>query len=369
MTLSSRRGFLGQALAAGLIGPALASEIALYGDGTHDDWQGITNALANQRTVNLGPRTYRVTKQLVVPEGAALIGVAGKTVIQGARGFNIVVPRSNSRVTGVIIDGDFVNDDKTGASGIVLVSATGVRLDHVLVRNISFQGIALIASSNNTITDCAAENCGHRGINISAGSSNNEVTGFHAENCWRAGVLLGYRSNHNTVRNFYVSGFRQSVGGAGLWVHMNSDNNTFSNFTIGPEKAEDASCPSILLGAGCVGNVFEHGIVTGARNRGIYVWNENVDHVKDLHTSNAAVENNRFTDITVQGTGTPRSYGIGFKSDNGQSIGPNEFDNIRISGFAIGVDDVDLHATGLRFHDIRFDKITAEKMHLFDSSR
>lgn len=368
MILSSRRGFLGWTLAAGLMRRAVASEIALHADGTQDDWRGLSDALTKQRTVNLGPGTYKVSKELVIPEGAALVGVPGKTVIQGSRGFNIVVPRSNSKVTGITIDGDFGNDDKTGASGVVLVGATGVLLDHVLVRNISFQGIALISASNITITDCAAQNCGHRGINISAGSVNNVVTGYRAENCWRAGVLLGYRSNHNTVRNFQVSGFRQSVGGAGLWVHMNSDENSFSNFEIGPERAGDANCPSILLGAGCVGNIFEHGKITGARNRGIYVWNENVDHVQDLHTSNATLENNHFTDITVQGTGTPRSYGVGFKSDNGQQIGPNEFDNMRISGFETGIEDIDSHATGLQFHDVRFDRITGRKMRLSGSS-
>ena len=343
--------------------PYMVMEHTTIGRELQMHWQ------TSERSV-LGPRIYKVTKELTVPEGAALAGVPGKTVIQGARGFNIVVPRSNSRVAGIIIDGDFGNDDKTGASAVVLVK-TQQASDSITYWFGTYHSrrIALLSSSNNSITDCAAQNCGHRGINMSAGSSNNVVTGYHAENCWRAGLLVGYRSNHNTVRNFSLSGFRQSVGGAGLWVHMNSDDNTLSNFTIGPEKAEDASCPAILLGAGCVGNVFEHGTVTGARNRGIYVWNENVDHVNDLHTSNAAVENNHFTDISVQGTGTPRSYGIGFKSDNGQSIGPNEFDNIKISGFAIGIDDVDSHATGLRFHDIRFDKITAQKMHLLDSPR
>ena len=344
-------------------------ELPLRAGGANDDAHDLNRLLASNQSVALEPKTYNVASKIVIPDGKSLVGVPGKTVIRGTLGFNILFPGSNSTVSGITVDGAFENNDRKGGSGIVLDRANGVHLERVVVRNISYQGIALVRSNNNIISNCMAQNCGHRGINVSEDSSNNSITGFRATDCWRAGVLLGYHSNHNTVSDFYVDGFRQSVGGAGLWVHMNSDYNTFSNFTIGPEKSGDSTCPSILLGSGCVGNLFEHGKLTGVGRRGIYIWNENVDHVKDLHTINGALQNNRFLDIKIEGTGLPRSYGIGFKSDNGQKIGPNEFDNITISGFAVGVEDIDAHAKGLSFRNLHFGKIGAEKMHLFNPPR
>lgn len=360
----SRRSLLGW-LSLGASAAAPVSGARLAGDGVQDDWPALSELLAANQTVTLGPNTYRVTRDLAIPAGKTLAGVPGKTVIQGARGFNILVPQSNSTVIGITVDGAFADDDRTGASGVVLAKASGVRLENVSVQNISFQGFALISSDNNRIINCSARNCGHRGINVSA-SSHNEISGFRAHDCWRAGVLFGYRANDNVAHDFYADGFRDSVGGAGLWLSFDCDANRLTDFTIGPQRAGGTRSPSILVAAGCVGNVFERGTILGAGDRAIYIWNENVDHVQDLHTANAVMERNRFKDIVIQGTGVRGSYGIGFKSDNGQKIGSNEFDNIRISGFDIGIADLDAHAAGLRFRNIRFERIAVQNMRLLE---
>lgn len=322
-------------------------------DGTTNDYNAISAALSSgaTRIVVPGSGTAYFTKTLNVPAGIELAGEGG--TLKVPQGINALNLHAGSSLSNLVIDGTGV-DDVAGGSGVVLIG-DDCMVRNVLSRNFGFHGFASAAGGVDrcTLTDCKALNCGHRGINLSEGSWYNRIVNFEARNCKRAGIILGYLSNFNIVQNVYIDGYSASVGGAGLWVHMNSDYNLFDGIVIGPQDASGNTCPSMLLGAGCAGNSFTHINIVGAGTRGILLWNQDVDH-PELGTFNTTLAGNRFSDISIIGSDAGVSDGILMNGSAARLIANNYFDRIYVDRFYNGIRDANSSTSGIEFKDVRF---------------
>ncbi|WP_242112780.1 right-handed parallel beta-helix repeat-containing protein [Luteimonas aquatica] len=324
-------------------------------DGVTDDYAAIAAALASgaRRVTVPGLGTAYYTRTVNVPPGVELIGEGGTLrVPQRINALNLL---DEATVSDLTIDGTQV-DDAIGGSGVILLG-DGCTVRNVTSKNFGYHGFASGpgGADRAVILGCRAFNCGHRGINLSEGSCYNRITNFEARNCRRAGLILGYLSNFNVIQGLYIDGHSASVGGAGLWAHMNSDYNIFDDIVIGPQDTTGNKCPALLLGAGCVGNSFSRIKIFAAGLRGILLWNQDVDH-PELGTFNTPLAGNRFSDISIIGTDVIEdlSSGIVMNSDEGQVVQNNIFDRVYIDRFKDGVLDQDGLTNGIEFSNFRF---------------
>lgn len=332
-------------------------------DGATNDYAAVLLAInSGAKHIVIPPGTMCVGTTINIPQGVTIYGPGA--VWKVPQGVNAVNMHANGcTIRDVTFDGTAVND-LTGATGVILGSdGTCV---NVTCQNFGFHGFGTptaIGSHRNSLIGCRAINTGHRGINLSNGSTYNRVTNFQARDCARAGIILGYLSNYNVFSDIYIDGHSVTVGGAGLWVHMNSNYNQFTNITVGAQNPAGTTCPSLILGAGCQGNTFHNIKLRAVGTRGILLWNQDVDH-PELGTSNAPLQYNRFTNVDILGTQLASSAGILFQNQG--AITPNIcqyniFDKVLIVGFTDGVYDTDTLSVGNEFNNIQFSGISSRK--------
>lgn len=328
-------------------------------DDTTDYAAEIQAALSSSgtRKVEIPDGTFFCSTALTVPPGVELTGPG---TLRWSSGVNGVILQEGARLTNIGLDGTVV-DDVAGGSAVLLGDRCHV--EEVYCHDWGFHGFASPSGGANRchLIGNRVERVGHRGTNLSEGSCFNRVIGYEAIDCLRAGFLLGYLSCDNILDDFYIDGFSASVGGAGLWNHMNSDRNIFTNGTVGAQDNTGITCPHILVGAASQYLTFSDITLTGVGTRGVYVWNLNVDN-PSLGTSNAPLVGTTFSRLKIFGTDAANSNAISFKSDNGQVINRHVFDDIEITGFVDGFEDLDSLTNGLEFRNLRFGTISGRKM-------
>lgn len=327
-------------------------------DGLTNDFSAITAALTSgaKRVTVPGSGTAYCTQTLNIPQGVEFIGEGGSLRVPD--GINAVNLHDEAKISDLTIDG---SEGSVGSGVILLGDSCTVR--NVTVNNFGYHGFASAQGGANRciLIGCRAFNCGHRGINLSEGSWYNRITNFEARNCKRSGIILGYLSNFNIVQSVYIDGYSAAVGGAGLWIHMNSDYNLFDDVVIGPQESVGDTCPSLLLGAGSCGNSFSRIKILGAGTRAVLLWNQDVDHL-ELGTFNTPLAGNRFSDLSLIGTDTPSSSGILMNCDGEHPIKNNFFDMIYLDRFANGIREQNMPTEGIEFSNFRFGVGVARKM-------
>jgi hypothetical protein len=316
--------------------------MAIVFDGITDDAPAIRAALAANMVVTLPAGTGLIASSITIPAGKTLIGagVGATTLLASGPGINMIVMSDNSTLKDITIDGSVIND-VVGATGVFFQDARYAVVENVHVKRQGFHGIAFVRSSYNRAVNVSVDGAGHRGINMSESSSNNVVSGFTGTDCRRGGVIVGFLSNSNLFSGINVSGHLQSVGGAGLWVHMNANRNIFKDVLIGPAGPGATTTPSIILNGGSQFNMFNNITIEGGLTRAIYIWNLDVSN-PELGTVNADISGNVFTNVKINGMFSFNSSAIMF---NDQTTSPNYtikdnfFIDFNVSGFTSGMND------------------------------
>lgn len=311
-------------------------------NGIADDRAAITAALAANTIVVLPAGTCLIASTVTIPSGKSLIGsgIGTTTLLASGPGINMVIMSDRSILKDMTIDGSIVND-VVGATGVFFQDADYAVVENVHIKRQGFHGIAYVRSTYNRVVNVSVDAAGHRCMNMSESSTFNIVSGFTGTDCRRAGIIVGFLSNDNLFTDIDVSGHVQAVGGAGLWVHMNSSRNVFNNVVIGPAAAGATTTPSIILNGGSQSNIFNNIKINSGLTRAIYIWNLDVSN-PELGTANADILGNLFTNVVINGISAFNSSAIMF---NDQTISPNytikdnSFVNIKINGFTSAVSD------------------------------
>jgi hypothetical protein len=311
-------------------------------NGIADDKAAITAALAANAVVTLPPGTCRIASSISIPAGKTLLGsgVGTTTLLASGAGINMIYMADRVTLRDMTIDGSTIND-VVGATGVLLYDTEHSIIENVHIKRQGFHGIAYIRSSNNRVLNVSVDGAGHRCLNMSESSNNNIVTGLTGTDCRRGGVIVGWLSSDNLFSDINVSGHLQSVGGAGLWVHMNANRNIFNDVVIGAAAAGATNTPSIILNGGSQSNIFNRITINSGLTRAIYIWNLDASN-PGLGTVNADISGNLFIDVVVNGVSALNSSAIVFvdqTSSPSYTIKNNSFINFNVSGFTSGMSD------------------------------
>lgn len=318
----------------------------------------VLRAFATARVVYLGPGTYHLQGTLRLPDNKHLIGSGSQSVqIKAIRRFdesrniapfNMIVMGNSSSIEGVTVSGlysesGFASDPAkiVPASGVLFRGNYSAAID-VVSTDHNGQAFAIGADDpnnaphDNRISFSEGNDCGHRGLNISAGSYNNTILNFSSRNCARAGFLLGYGAHSNSAINLRLEG----CGNACLWVHMGSHHNSISNVTITSPNAAAirANSPQMIVGAGAHDNRFYNFSFNGAADRAVYIWNQRVDH-PELGTVDGPIEGNVFRGFRITGTKAGGGRAIVFRGDPHHRIVKNIFSAIVLSNYDVPYQD------------------------------
>lgn len=311
-------------------------------DGVTNDAAAIMAELAANTVVVLPAGTCLIASTVTIPAGKTLSGsgIGATTVLAAGAGINMFIMSDRSVLKDMTIDGSTIND-VVGGTGVFFQDADYAVVENVHVRRQGFHGIAYVRSSYNRAQNISVDGAGHRGVNMSESSTNNIVTGFTGTDCRRGGIIVGFLSNDNLFSGINVSGHLQSVGGAGLWVHMNANRNAFNDVVIGPAAAGATATPSIILNGGSQSNTFNKFAIDGGLTRAIYIWNLDVSN-PELGTVNADISGNLFINFTMNGVSALNSSAIMFNDQTtspSYTIKDNSFINFRVNGFMSGMSD------------------------------
>ena len=163
-----------------LAGSVAPESFGAVGDGVTDDTAALAAALATQRPVHLGPRTYATSGQWTIPLAATLIGAPGRTTIrrigQTSGGAWISINGPSFAAEGITFDAN--NPTVPGESWAVLVTASCLQSSF---RTCRFRnaggptlgnGLTILASdpalATHTVNDCEASSNAAHGIWVQA---------------------------------------------------------------------------------------------------------------------------------------------------------------------------------------------------------
>jgi hypothetical protein len=333
------------------------------GNGIADDAGAIQLALDTGKTVRGDSNKVYLISAGVTLQAGQIFDLNGSTLKAASTGINMVKLNNYSIIANGIIDGVY-KDDVLGGAGVVflpnVISATAQGVRSI---NHGFHGFASSGTDPNTgcfyclISNCQANDCGHRGINLSAGSSFNRISNFSSKGCKRAGVLLGYLCHSNVIDNVIIT----DCHNAGIWTHMQCFNNQYSNVSITDPNAAGVDSPGLLVGAHCYKNQYSNFVISG-HSRGMLLWNQAVDNPQ-LGVVDGLLEHNSFMNFKI--TGDPSvpvgSMGLSFQGDAAHTTNSNVFSGMYITNFEAGIRDASGFANAEQFRDITFGNITSRK--------
>ena len=337
-------------------------DFGAVGNGAVDDQPAIQAAIDAAEAANLALR---------IPAGRYLLGATiewgSANVFGDGRGKTILEVASHATHNGSRTDGSCTlahftidmgtPDDTLTGSGIIMPGATDCLIFDVEVKGANRQGFAIgTAGLRNKIVSYRAENCGHRGMNISARSDHNIITDFHAIDCGFSGLLIGFLSRFNIVTGLRVMGFEVSPG---VVVHMGASRNVLSDVIIS-HPASDTE-PFLQVGAASLDNLFTNFVLNGVTDRGILIRNEDVQDppASSIELGNGPTARNVFRGFKIIGTGATGSVGIVFDEVTGQEHGSrgHRFEDFYIERVDDAVRDESDTATDCVFRAFRFNAI------------
>lgn len=234
--------------------------------------EGIDNASSGD-IVYVFNGTY--AENVVINKSITLIGENKNNtiIVCGGNGNGINVSADNIYITGFMIGN---NGSMALGFGIELNSIQHCFIENNIIKDCG-SGIAIVASSNNTIINNNISNTGG-GIGIQIVSCNSStISDNNIKNNWCG--ILGDVSNNNTINDNNISG---CIGG--IWLHTSSNNMIVKN-------AIKKNLQSINLGSYSNNNSIINNKIS-SNWYGLYMWscNNNIVIKNDINGNTHGIE-------------------------------------------------------------------------------
>ncbi len=266
--------------------------------------------------------------------------VAGSIVHVAAGTYNEVVTISKA---------DLVVQSIDGSASTIIDAGGAATVVNINVDNVTFSGFTLQNASGVNV----------RGIDMAGPISGCNISDIIIQSLTTTSdiyALLAVQVNASTFSNLFITNLTHGGGGGGgaYGIGLNtSDNNTFTNSTIG-NFTSDADAQGVLLNNNCDGNTFTTTAINALTSTtgcpcGVTIWERN---------SEPSSNNNTFTATTISNLiGASSVYGIQNRANAGYEHVGNKFYNTNISGldlspaatFVCGI--YNEYAQNSEFHD------------------